>query len=739
MSHHRLLSFLCMTGLWLSAPAFAAGNCALAPQRPGVLLDYSGECRNGRVHGVADVIIELPPAADGRKRQAREFGWFQRGVPQGVHVAVLSDPEGKSPGFATLINFDAAGQTNWSFGQTAAYWPSSGTLLSSGPWSDVDGRAREAGVNYFTAKRPDGTAFSEGTTMIADVINQAVEFSMVAGVQSVNPATLRHFLTSVSITQPMAGVSSGFPADTIFQDSDEGRRGTEATLQAGEILARTREGCELITQVPDEKYRQTIIDSTLRKSWLGECVDGMALGPGTLLVRTNEDRISLIQHQWYFNGRPIGESTVTSFSSGTYQGGTIDSFSWEGSSFSRNRSAIGTPVAQTLWNNPPMAMEYSSQRKVIYTLLRSEGGWPAECGPDGNACLQEKILGSIPSTQNYYRCKRNDCTMLWAEKVMPVLAAHEAFKASHAADIEAAQKSVESTLAPLLTAQKTARRDAEVARIISDAQSAHEIERAKAAAVAKQARIAAEQAQAAENDAKAESRKKFWNNVLSGTTALIGAAATYAEARSGGASKGDATRAVADAVASDGSSGTAASGRLLTPRFVSSPQCPQRTFPDISREEYERYPSQMAELAPERCTVPRDTFTEQASVYWRLMKQYYPFKADGRGRKADGDYGSPDWAVWMAERILGAKEPPLSSGSLKIQATPAHLKYWLQQITREGDGALCELERQMDIQKGAGGHAEDYAIIRAEYNMRMAKADLKACMLLTLSGETSTR
>lgn len=542
MRHSLLFLFAGMTSLWLPSPTFATSDCALAPERSGVLQEYTGKCRNSRVHGVADVMIELPPTHDGRKRRAREFGWFEHGVPQGVHVLVLTDPEGKSPAFAILINFDASGQTNWSFGLSAKHWPKSITLLASGPWADGDGKARQAGIDYFGAKQADGTTFGDESTMIADVLNQAVEFSMVSGVQSVSPATLRHFLTSVSITQPLAGVSTGFPPETIFPDTDEAvpasrtaqnTRGTDATLQPGEIIAKTREGCGLIVQVAEEKYRQAIIDSTLRKSWLGECVDGMALGPGTLLVRTDADKISLIQRQWYFNGRPIGESTVTSFSSGSYQGSTIDAFSWEGTSFSRNTSATGTPIAQALGQNPPMVMEYSAQRKAIYTLLSSESGWPAECSPDGSACLQERILSSIPSTQNYHRCKRNDCTALWAEKVAPVLAAYETFKARHAADVEAAQKSVESILAPLLTVQKVAGRNAEVARIIQEAAGAHKADQTKVAAKAKQARIIAEKAKVAEEAAKAESRKRFWGNILSGATALAGAAVTYIEAKNG--------------------------------------------------------------------------------------------------------------------------------------------------------------------------------------------------------------
>lgn len=530
------------TGVLLPATAFAASDCALAPGRPGVVVAYSGECRDGRIHGVADVMIELPPSAAGRKRQARQFGWFQRGIPQGVHVAVFNDPDGRRPGFPMLFHFDAAGQTSWSFGQPSAYWPQQGTLLASGPWEDVDGKARQAGIDYTVAKRADGTSYGEGMAMIADILNQAVEFSLAADVQSVNPATVRQFLASVSITQPLASVGVRFPVAAIFPDSNEEapgvhavpvERGTDATLQAGEILVKTREGCGLITALGDEKYRQVVIDSSLRKSWLGECVDGMVLGPGTMLVRTNDDRISLIQQLWYFNGRPIGESTTTSFSFGGYTGGTTEGFSWNDTGFSYSRSALGKPVAQSAVSSPPMVMESSPQRKVIYTLLRSEGGWSKECGPEGSVCLQERILGSIPSTVNHLPCRKNDCTVLWAEKVVPILTALEAFKARHAADIAAKRQSVDSILVPLLTAQKLASREAQVASIIRDAQGAHASERAKAAAAAEQARIAAARAKEAEATAKAESRSKFWGNLVSGATALVGAAAAYTDAMSG--------------------------------------------------------------------------------------------------------------------------------------------------------------------------------------------------------------
>lgn len=263
-----------LAGLLLSAPAVATTDCALAPERQGVLLEYSGECRSGRVHGVADVMIELPPADDGRKRQAREFGWFHRGVPQGAHVVVLTDPAGKMPGFALLINFDAAGQTSWSLGLPAASWPKSGTLLASGPWQDVDGKARKAGVDYFTAKRADGTTYGEGSTMVADVINQAVEFSMVSGVQSVNPATLRHFLSSVSIRQPLAGVSTTFPTAAIFPDTDDKAPATRIVQGAHD--AELAKAAAEQARIAEEKAKaaESVAKAESRKKFWGNVLSG---------------------------------------------------------------------------------------------------------------------------------------------------------------------------------------------------------------------------------------------------------------------------------------------------------------------------------------------------------------------------------------------------------------------------------------------------------------------------------
>lgn len=212
---------LLLLGLWLPLSALAASDCALGAGRPGVVLDYHGGCLDDRVHGVAEVMLELPAATDGTARRARQFGWFQRGVPQGVHIVVATDPEGDAPGFAMLNSFDASGRTNWWFGLPSAYWPKTGSLLASGPWEDADGKAREAGLFYAVAKRADGSFHEDGRVMVADVINLAVEFSLAAGVQSVEPGAVRKHLAGISIQQPLAGALAEFEANGIFPDTGE--------------------------------------------------------------------------------------------------------------------------------------------------------------------------------------------------------------------------------------------------------------------------------------------------------------------------------------------------------------------------------------------------------------------------------------------------------------------------------------------------------------------------------------
>lgn len=240
-----------LLSLWLPLSAPAAGGCGLGAGRPGVVLGYHGECLDGRVHGVAEVMLELPAAANGATRRARQFGWFQRGVPQGAHIVVATDPEEDAPGFAMLNSFDAYGRTNWWFGLPSAYWPKTGSLLASGPWEDADGKAREAGLFYALAQRADGSFYGEGRVMVADVINLAVEYSMASGVQSVEPGALRKHLASISIQQPLDGRLAGFSANGIFPDTGEEAPAAstkpaepEPTPGLDELIRRAMEGSQ---------------------------------------------------------------------------------------------------------------------------------------------------------------------------------------------------------------------------------------------------------------------------------------------------------------------------------------------------------------------------------------------------------------------------------------------------------------------------------------------------------------
>ena len=240
---------LMLLGLCLPLSALAASDCALGPGRPGLVRNYHGECLDGRVHGVAEVMLELPPAANGVARRARQFGWFQRGVPQGAHIVVATDPEGDAPGFAMLNSFDESGRTNWWFGLPSGYWPKGGSLLASGPWEDADGKAREAGLFYAVAQRADGSSYGEGRVMVADVVNLAVEFSLAAGVQSVEPGAVRKYLAGISIKQPLAGALAGLSANGIFPDTGEEAPAASAespepapTPGLDELIRRAMEG-----------------------------------------------------------------------------------------------------------------------------------------------------------------------------------------------------------------------------------------------------------------------------------------------------------------------------------------------------------------------------------------------------------------------------------------------------------------------------------------------------------------
>ncbi|MEL0028315.1 MAG: hypothetical protein VW625_06590, partial [Perlucidibaca sp.] len=75
--------------------------------------------------------------------------------------------------------------------------------------------------DYTPVQRADGTSYGGDSAMIADLLNQAAEFSLASGVQSVDPSTLRHFLAAVSITQPLADVSVPAPAQAMLPETDE--------------------------------------------------------------------------------------------------------------------------------------------------------------------------------------------------------------------------------------------------------------------------------------------------------------------------------------------------------------------------------------------------------------------------------------------------------------------------------------------------------------------------------------
>lgn len=455
---------LALASLGLAAPTFAATNCIISPDRPGTVLEYSGECQNGWIHGVADVMLELP---SGRGR-ARQFGWFQYGVPQGVHVVLLRGYD--APAFAILMSFDASGHSNWSFGLPSASWPSSGTLLTSGPWEDVDGKARKAGIEYSVAKRADGTSYAEGLTMIKDFISQTVDFSLAAGVQSVTPSSIRDFLTTISITQPMANVNRNFTAAAIFPDNEEAPPppvATPAVLGADEFIAKTANDCGLIEKLNDPKYKQARLDTIARNIWQGLCVSGLALGPGKMIYRNDKNEAIGSSELWMLYGKPIGRSSITYAAQAGYPGSRSEAMTWNGMSYSRSLNTKN-PVEPKEGYESYLAghIPLDTTQRVIYSM------YPA--------CYDAKKQTTSPciaenrhfNTGNYedgitrHFCKPGKCVAKWHELTDSVVAAFDEFERAHALDVDAAKKSVEPAL--LKAMQEKRKADAEAVLVAKE-------------------------------------------------------------------------------------------------------------------------------------------------------------------------------------------------------------------------------------------------------------------------------
>ncbi len=180
---------------------------------------------------------------------------------------------------------------------------------------------------------------------------------------------------------------------------------------------------------------------------------------------------------------------------------------------------------------------------------------------------------------------------------------------------------------------------------------------------------------------------------------------------------------------------TAGSARLFEPRYLPAPQCPQRPKKDYSGP-YGATNDPIVQYNPSRCTTAREEFERQAANFWTLVNQHYPNQAEGQGKRKDGDFGSPKWAKTHGNKILSGKDDYVQgSRDLKTNLSQKLVQSTLWTLEQRADDALCELEKNIKNSDNMGGYAEDYAIVRARYNLSVSEDDIRACMLLSLHSE----
>lgn len=234
-----------------------------------------------------------------------------------------------------------------------------------------------------------------------------------------------------------------------------------ATPHEDEMLVRTREECGWFIPRPDAATAKTVpdiaqrlINNWKRYSWEGVCYQGLALGPGRLLIYGDKGELVSISQAWALNGRGIGLGLNTTLASEHYDVGLTQAVNWKGTSFSRNvRDVAPLEPAGDRQYPPSVGFDPPDRRKAVrYTLA----GPLAETTPA--KVVQMSLTDKFLETGNYFDRLTNfpcptGCGALWVEKAGPLIRGFDEFERRHAAEIAAVKASLVPVLTPLLAQQ----------------------------------------------------------------------------------------------------------------------------------------------------------------------------------------------------------------------------------------------------------------------------------------------
>ncbi|MCY1215429.1 hypothetical protein D3C85_748810 [compost metagenome] len=238
-------------------------------------------------------------------------------------------------------------------------------------------------------------------------------------------------------------------------------------LRPGEYLAKTREGCNVITDEPHPSRKEAFAAVWARFTWEGVCSEGMALGPGKLISRTENGETVSITEGWQLYGRWIGLSIVTNLFPGASYGSKTEVFYWDGEGYGRN--VVRPEPLEARKERPWPSVSYlprDRSQRMYYSLFGS-------CGANAQPCVSEwkppyPPVADASAGRTELYCN-GSCGNLWLEKAGPIVTAFDTFAKTHAADVAAVKQALEPLLVQrrreAVEAEAQARRDAAEAEV----------------------------------------------------------------------------------------------------------------------------------------------------------------------------------------------------------------------------------------------------------------------------------
>ncbi|MBF4454731.1 hypothetical protein IRT38_04870 [Acinetobacter sp. SK-43] len=238
-------------------------------------------------------------------------------------------------------------------------------------------------------------------------------------------------------------------------------------LKENEVIAKTQNGCGVIQTVIYPKYKQANLDSMSRNFWDGLCVDGMALGPGKMHYKIQNNEEIGFAEAWYLYGRLIGRTKSNWYAGNDYQGGQTESFTWLNESYTRSMN-IKNPYEPDE-KKQGFSIGYTPQdhKKRVYFGMQP-------------SCYHAEKKSTSPciavmrhfDTDNYedgttrHFCKLGNCVAKWKELTDGLVSQYDEFERMHTAEVEALKKSLEPVLAKARAEKQKA--DAEAAFIAQE-------------------------------------------------------------------------------------------------------------------------------------------------------------------------------------------------------------------------------------------------------------------------------